>query len=46
MGGGRVCVGGLEVGSGASVRLLGSDQHNLPEDHRIRPGEIWDITER
>jgi hypothetical protein len=44
MGGDRVCVGGLESGSGASVRLLGSDQQNLPEDHRIRPGDIWEIT--
>jgi hypothetical protein len=34
----------LEVGSGVSVRLLGSDQQNLSEDHRIRPGDIWDIT--
>jgi Dual OB-containing domain len=40
----RVCVGGLTLDSGTSVRLLGSDGRNLPEDHRIRPGDVWDLT--
>jgi putative nucleic acid modification protein with dual OB domain len=43
MRGDRVCVGGLEVETGRSVRLLGSDGWNLHEDHPIRPGEIWDL---
>jgi hypothetical protein len=44
MGGDRVCVGGIDVDSRASVRLLGSDTQNLPESHPIRPGEIWNMT--
>lgn len=43
MAGDRVCVGGIDVDSGRSVRLLGSDHRNLDESHPIRPGEIWDI---
>jgi len=43
MGAGRVCVGGIEMDSRRSLRLLGSDGWNLHEDHRIRPGEIWDL---
>ena len=43
MGGDRVCVGGLALEDGSSVRLLGSDGRNLLEDHPIRPGAIWDI---
>jgi hypothetical protein len=46
MGGDRVCVGGLALDDGTSTRLLGSDGWNLPEDHPIRPGEIWDLTYR
>lgn len=42
----RVCVGGLEVDTGRSVRLLGSDWSNLHQDHPIRPGEVWDLTYR
>jgi len=44
MRGDRVCVGGIEVETVRSVRLLGSDGWNLHEDHPIRPGEIWDLT--
>jgi hypothetical protein len=44
MGGDRVCVGGLALEDGASLRLLGSDGWNLPEEHPIRPGEIWDLS--
>lgn len=44
MGGDRVCVGGLEITSGRSVRLMGRDGWYLHEDHPIRPGEIWDLT--
>lgn len=44
MRGDRVCVGGLEVETGRSVRLLGSDGWSLHEDHPIRPAEIWDLT--
>lgn len=40
----RVCVGGIELDTGRSLRLLGSDGHNLPEDHAIRPSSIWDLT--
>jgi hypothetical protein len=43
MSGDRVCVGGIELGTGRSLRLLGSDGNNLPEAHSIRPGTIWDI---
>ncbi|HEY7044081.1 MAG TPA: hypothetical protein VH419_10480 [Nocardioidaceae bacterium] len=46
MRGDRVCVGGLEVETARSVRLMGSDGWNLREDHPIRPGEIWDLTYR
>jgi hypothetical protein len=44
MGGDRVCVGGIDLDSGASVRLLGSDTQNLLESHPIRPGDIWNMT--
>ena len=43
MGADRVCVGGIDVATGTSLRLLGSDGWNLPEGHPIRPGEIWDL---
>ena len=43
MRGDRVCVGGLEIETARSVRLMGSDGWNLHEDHPIRPGEIWDL---
>jgi hypothetical protein len=43
MAGDRVCVGGIEVDTGRSVRLLGSDGHNLSEEHPIRPREIWEV---
>ncbi len=40
----RVCVGGIELDTGRSLRLLGSDSENLHQDHPIRPGSIWDLT--
>jgi hypothetical protein len=44
MSAGRVCVGGIELDAGRSLRLMGSDGKNLQETHPIRPGEIWDLT--
>lgn len=41
--GDRVCVGGIEMDTGRSLRLLGSDGRNLSEEHRIRPGEVWEL---
>ena len=41
--GDRVCVGGIELETGRSLRLLGSDGDNLHQDHEIRPGAIWDL---
>jgi hypothetical protein len=38
-----VCVGGIDVETRRSLRLLGSDGHNLPEAKPIRPGEIWEL---
>ncbi len=46
MRGDRVCVGGLEVDTGRSLRLLGATGENLHEDHPIRPAEVWDLTYR
>ena len=46
MGGDRVCVGGLALNDGASLRLLGSDGGNLRETNPIRPGEVWDLSYR
>jgi hypothetical protein len=43
MKGDRVCVGGIDLDTGRSVRLLGSDGRNLSEDHEIRPGEVWTL---
>jgi hypothetical protein len=43
MTGNHVCVGGLELETGRSLRLLGSDGWNLLEEHPIRPGEIWEL---
>lgn len=43
MGGNRVCVGGIDVDARLGVRLLGKDEQNLQEDHRIRPGDIWEM---
>ncbi len=40
----RVCVGGIELDTGQSLRLLGSDGRNLSEEHQIRPGAVWDLT--
>jgi hypothetical protein len=36
--------GGIDLDSGASVRLLGSDTQNLLESHPIRPGDVWHLT--
>jgi hypothetical protein len=44
MRGDRVCVGGLDLDSGANLRLLGKDEQNLAQDHPIRAGDIWEIT--
>ena len=46
MAGDRVCVGGIDVTTGTSIRLLGSDGQNLLESNPIRPGEIWSLTYR
>lgn len=43
MSGDRVCVGGIDLDSGRSLRLLGSDRRNLLETNPIRPREIWDL---
>jgi Dual OB-containing domain len=44
MAGDRVCVGGIDIDSRKSLRLLGSDGRNLPESKPIRPSELWDLT--
>jgi hypothetical protein len=44
MHGDRVCVGGLALDDGRSLRLLGSDGRNLSEEHQIRPGQVWDLS--
>jgi hypothetical protein len=46
MSGDYVCVGGIEVESGKSLRLLGSDGFNLSGDHPIRPGAVWHLSYR
>src|SRR5436190_14762237 len=46
MSGDRVCVGGIGLETGRSLRLLRSDGRNLHENREIRPGEVWDLTYR
>ena len=41
--GDRVCVGGIEMDTGRSLRLMGSDGRNLSEEHPVRPGEVWEL---
>lgn len=43
MRGGRVCVGGYVLPDFRSVRLLGSDQRNMPADTRLEIGDIWEL---
>ena len=38
-----MCVGGIDVDTGAGVRLLGHDGQYLLAEHRIRPREIWSL---
>ncbi len=40
----RVCVGGIDVDTGAGVRLLGHDGQYLLATHQIRPREVWSLT--
>jgi hypothetical protein len=42
----RVCVGGIDLDSKKSLRLLGSDENNLAQDNPIRPGELWELQYR
>ena len=43
VGGDRVCVGGVDAGSGRSVRLRDRDGYFFRNDHAIRPGELWNM---
>jgi hypothetical protein len=43
MTGNRVCVGGYVLPGYTSVRLLGSDGHNMPIDTPLEIGDVWEL---
>ncbi len=42
--GSRVCIGGHDVESFRSLRLLGSDGQNQREDSPMEIGDVWELT--